>query len=104
RNAEVELGAGIAFTPDLQLPPDEFGPFAHSLQTEVSGNAVSAQDLRVDALSVIADANCETPVGVSELNFYAPGPGVSKRWHHWNSRRGREGPRTGPLRVAVPAR
>src|SRR6266853_182421 len=61
-NSHFDFCTGTEFTPDRQLSARQCGALLYARHTVMPGAAAGAQDLRVDALSVVADAQSEPPL------------------------------------------
>jgi hypothetical protein len=66
-NAQIDLRAKIDPGPDVQRSAHDFSPLTHSGQPEVSGGLLP-HNLVVNPLSVIADAQAELPLVVTDLH------------------------------------
>src|SRR5262249_32653729 len=71
-NGELGLWAGIDLTPNRQLTAPNPGAFMHAGQAVVSSAPVSAQNLRVNALSVVAHSQPELPPVIADFHFNPP--------------------------------
>ena len=67
-NAQVHFRARSDLAPDIESRADLFGALAHARQTPVSITS-RVQELRVDALSIIPDAQPKKAFAIGDLGF-----------------------------------
>src|ERR1700730_8583977 len=67
-NAQLHFRARSDFTPDIELRADLLGALPHAWQTPVSVTSC-IQELRVNALSVIPDAQMKKTIAVRDIRF-----------------------------------
>src|ERR1700680_1888031 len=67
-NAQLHFRARSDFTPDIELCADLLGALPHAWQTPMSVTS-RVQELRINALSVIPDAQPKKPIAVSDIRF-----------------------------------
>jgi len=77
RNRELDLGTRIRRGPESESPADHCRALAHPAQPEVFPTSLLPQELRIDALAVIPDAQLELSLVVLELDLNACRPGMS---------------------------
>src|SRR5580704_383070 len=70
RNAQFHFRSLIDLAPHRQLPLDECGSFSHPAQAIVSLKAMAGEDRRIHALSVVAHAQSELVMVITDFNFY----------------------------------
>src|SRR5439155_14486653 len=68
-NGQLGLRAGIELAPNSQLPSDSLGAFVHAGQAVVASLPLSAEKLRVDAFSIVADPQPKLPLAIPDFNF-----------------------------------
>jgi hypothetical protein len=68
-NAQFHFRSLIDLVPHRQLTFDKCGSFAHPAQTIVSLETVARENRRINALSVVPDAQSEFIV-IADFNFY----------------------------------
>src|SRR5262249_44808141 len=78
RYAQLHFGTGADFTPQAQFGTNLVGALTHVRQTKVSW-PFCIQVLRVDALSIVPDAQAELTYSVRDLRFDVIGPRVKVR-------------------------
>jgi hypothetical protein len=69
RYTQLNLGAGSGFAPEIHACADLFRTFPDSGQPPVSGAPAVVQNFRVDAFSVVANAQAKPGVFISNLGF-----------------------------------
>ena len=70
-NGQFGLRTGNELAPDSQLTSDSPGAFVHAGQAVVPVLPVSAENLRVDAFSIVADPQPKLPLAIMDFDFDA---------------------------------
>ena len=69
RDCQLNLSTGASLTPKFQLGSKSLGAFTDAAQSPMAGNAALLQHIRVDARSVVADANAKDVIAESNLGL-----------------------------------
>src|SRR5690242_20284338 len=68
RNSQLNLRTGIEFAPYGDLAPRKFGTFVHAGQAVMPGASASVQNLLVNALAVVYDAQAKLPWVITDFH------------------------------------
>src|SRR5262249_34068000 len=75
---QLDFGARAGFTPDRQLRAGQLGTLVHARQAVMARASACREDLRVDALSIVAESQPKLPFVVMDIHFDMPRAGVAE--------------------------
>jgi len=78
-NTQFHFRAGIDFAPYCQLASYQLGAFPHTGQAIVSLNAMTRENRRINAFSVVTHTQSELLLVIADFNLDLPCLGVPKR-------------------------